>query len=105
MELEVIQDMLNDAMEMVQGAEQFPPTIDVDTTDAVARILAEWIEKIGAETETESAQDVTTIAIACAYVAGRLESMQDNVQGETLTYNVEPTHPEGQHVTINFNFR
>jgi hypothetical protein len=110
MELENIQALLDDSMEMVQGGEQLPPGIEIETVDAISKILSEWFVKISSDEEVETPQqEISAISIACAYIAGRLESMQDEMQdgaaGETISYNIEPTHPEGQNVTINFNFR
>jgi hypothetical protein len=111
MELETIQELLDDAMEMAQGGEELPPGIDVESIDAVAQILSAWILKMNDDEEVETTiGDLASLAVACGYIAGRLESMQDVKQigveaGETLSYDIQPTHPEGQHVTINFNFR
>jgi hypothetical protein len=110
MELETIQELLDDAMEMAQGGEELPPGIDVESIDAVSQILTAWILKMNDDEEVETAiGDLASLAVACGYIAGRLESMQDVKQdgaaGETFTYNIEPTHPEAQNVTIHFNFR
>lgn len=109
MELEVIQALLSDAMEMAQEADAVPPGVDPDMVATVSNILATWVlETLGANGEEqnyEEMQALITSATACAYLASKLEDMQDKAAGETISYNLEPTHPEGQHVTINFNFR
>ena len=109
MELESIQELLGDAMEMTQNTEAIPPSIDSEMVDAVSTILAAWVlESLGATGEEENYEEMQALivsATSCAYLSSKLEAMQGDVAGESLTYNIEPTHPEGQHVTINFNFR
>jgi hypothetical protein len=113
-ELEEIQVLLEDAMEMLEDPELLPPAVSIAMKDAVQAILAGWInEQLNAESEDQLAPEslqliaqLSEMATGCAYLVGRLEGMKDVVEeaGETVTYNIEPTHPEGQHVTINFNF-
>jgi hypothetical protein len=107
MELELIQEILNDAMEMAQG-EDLPPSVDPEIAQAVVDILTRWvIDQTVDEDQSEEFKNLITSlvssAVACAYIASKLESLQDtkDVVGGTQSVYVEPTHPGGQPIIVN----
>ena len=106
MELEMIQEILNDAMEMTQG-DDLPPSIDPNITQAVVDILTRWvIDQTVEEDQSDEFKGLITSlvssAIACAYIASKLESLQDmqtDVEGAQSIY--VPTIPGGQPIIVN----
>ena len=114
-DLESIQEILEDAMEMVENPDLVPPSVSIEMKDAIQAILAGWInaqmqdlDPDDVENSAKTLVQLVEMATGCAYLVGRLEGMKDEVSreaGESVTYNFEPTHPEGQTVTLNFNFR